>query len=159
MIRGQKYPGGYTTISTSIMRRPRRIFIEEIPHGTNKFSTLGDWWFGDKKRNINQDGDLYITISQMPRWKYFWPILFHEAIEIAWCLVHGVTSEMAEAFDALWEEEIRQGLHKPEEEAGFDPRCPYLGGHRWGARFERLVCWILGINWRRYCRYCEEIFK
>ena len=135
------------------------IFIKEIRHEDQRVSTLGDWWWGDADHNLDQNGDLYIIISKMNDWRYTFPILFHELIEIAWCLVHGVTSVVADAFDDLWEEEIRQGLHKPEEEAGFDKRCPYRGGHIWGARFERLVCWILGINWKQYCRDCEEVFK
>lgn len=155
----EKHYQGYTTFTSTVIRRPRRIFIKEIPHESNKWATLGDWWFGDEQRNINQDGDLYITISQMPMWKYFWPILAHEIIEIAWCLTHGVTSQECEDYDAMWEDELNRGLHKPEEEAGFDKRSPYRGGHIWGARFERLVCWILGINWKKYCRDCEEIFQ
>ena len=91
--------------------------------------------------------------------RYFWPILFHEEIEIAWCIKNGVTSAECQKFDTMWEREIKTGLHKPEEEAGFDKRCPYRGGHVWGSRFERLVCWILGINWKKYCQDCEEIFK
>ncbi|MCX5906376.1 MAG: hypothetical protein NTY64_04090 [Deltaproteobacteria bacterium] len=75
-----------------------KIFVKEIPQMDQFYSTIGDWWFGDKDRNINQFGDLHIVISEMNNPWYFWPVLFHELIEIAWCLYHGITSKMAEDF-------------------------------------------------------------
>ena len=135
------------------------IYIKEIPHEDHLFSTLGDWWIGDANRNIDQNGDIYIIISKIGDWRYFWAILFHELVEIAWCLYHGVTSEMCEAFDVMWEQEIKQGIQKAEDEAGFDIRCPYKKGHEWGVVMETIICKVLHIDWAKYCRDCEDIFK
>lgn len=129
----------------------RHFDVGEIPHSENIVSTIGDWR-GD---NIRQ---LKVTISKMPG-LLFWPVFFHEFTEIAVCEKDGVKPADCHAFDDLWEEEIKQGLHGPEEEAGFDPRCPYRLGHEWGAFMEKLMCQILSIDFDKYCEFCEEIFK
>ena len=112
-----------------------------------RFSTAGDWRFFEKTK-------LYeISILELPEEFKFYqaPVIIHELIELMWCWRKGVTGKQADAFDAIWENELAAGIHRPEDEAGFDKRCPYHGGHVWGARFERLTCWALGINYREYC--------
>jgi hypothetical protein len=58
----------------------------------------------------------------------------------------------------LWEKELKDGIHKPEEEAGFDKRCPYRTGHQLGFITEYLTCVLLGLSWKRYCKYWDDFF-
>jgi len=145
----ENYGGKESRKSVSIGNT--RIIIKTIPHIFHDFTTIGNWG--------EANGVILIFISELKDDTYFWPIALHEIIEAAWCQVNNISSIQADAFDEIWEEEIKKGLQKPEDEAGFDPRCPYGPGHRWGARLERIVCHVLGINWKKYCRDCEDIFK
>jgi hypothetical protein len=108
---------------------------------------------------MRPDGTFEIWLCYTSDWRYQFIVLAHELTEWAWCIKHNVTAESADGFDAIWEAEIHMGLHGPEQEAGFDRRCPYRGGHVWGARIERIMCFILGVSWSRYCTYWDNFFK
>ena len=121
------------------------IHIKFIPQKEQRFSTPADWQIVD---NL-----LTVWISEMADPRYECIVLMHELTEIIICWFDGVSSTDADAFDALWEKEIEAGLHNKIEEAGFDKRCCYRRGHVWGARMERLFCFILGVKWRDYEDY------
>ena len=128
------------------------IFVRSIPMSWNLFSTAGNW-------GVGEDGSILVTLTETSDWRYQAIVLMHEMTEIFWCKNNAVTGEACDAFDAIWEKELNSGIHRPEEEAGFDKRCPYRGGHVWGARIEHLFCWILGVKWRVYCDYWDDFFK
>lgn len=121
-----------------------------LPISAQRFTTLGDWW-------EDENGIFTIAISEMSDWRYEFLVLIHELTEWSICFATGVSSKDADEFDRLWEENIKAGLVSIETEAGFDKACPYHRGHVWGARLERLFCWLLGANWKSYVKACDDL--
>lgn len=134
------------------MKLPKITIHPNTPIKELRFTTAGDW-------TMRKDGSFEIWICETKDWRYQFIVLMHELTEWAWCLKNKVSAAKADAFDDQWEWELKNGIHRPEEEAGFDKRCPYRGGHVWGARIEHLFCWILGVKWRVYCDYWDDFFK
>jgi len=129
----------------------KRIDLKFIPHETHEFTTIGHW---------RVDGDaITIFISEEISWQNKFAVLFHELIEVGMCLSAGITTEECDAFDALFEAEYDVGIWPRSVEAGFDPRCPYRVGHKWGSRFERVVIWLLGANWKECNAECERLME
>lgn len=124
--------------------------IIRMPISEQRFTTLGDWWESDA-------GNFAIAISEMPDWRHEFLVLIHELTEWAICQAKGVPTADCDAFDAMWEKELGQGLHGLEEEAGFDRRCPYRKGHVWGYRMERFFCFLLGASWKEYGLACDAL--
>jgi len=134
------------------MNLPKKFDIQfNTPIEKLRYTTAADWTI---KKDV-----LTIWMCATKDWRYQAIVFMHEITEIFWCIKNGVTAKRADAFDSLWEKELEKGIHRPEEEAGFDKRCPYRGGHIWGARMEHLFCWILGVKWRVYCDYWDDFFK
>jgi hypothetical protein len=126
--------------------------LEIRPVSEQRFTTLGDWW-------QREDGSYTITVSEMDDWRHVFLVLAHELTEWAITRHQGVTSAECDAFDSMFEEEIRAGRWGVEIEAGFDRRCPYRKGHVWGCRAERLFSWLLGVNWNDYCQACIRLLE
>jgi hypothetical protein len=125
-----------------------KINLKIVPVKEMPFTTLGHWF-------DTEDG-VTILIAELPDWRYTIAVLFHELIE--WAVSHqrGVTTEEADAFDQFYEDGYAAGRINPAREAGFDKKCPYGLGHRWGARMERLVIWLLRADFEEYGRVCNE---
>lgn len=124
--------------------------IKLIPLQEQRFTTLGDWYEDSR-------GQFTIAISDMNDWRYEFIVLMHELTEWGICQARGVSTKDCDDFDARWEEDIRAGLVSPEIEAGFNKNCPYRIGHTWGARIERLFCFLLRVPWKQYCSACDEM--
>lgn len=122
--------------------------IRLISMDEQRFNTIGDW-------GRSESGEYFITIAMLPDYRHQVLVLIHELVEWTICMATGVSVEAADAFDELWEQELRQGKQPPEEEAGFDLRCPYRRGHIWGARAERFFAWLFRVDWKAYCNECE----
>lgn len=133
------------------MRFPE-ISIKIIPIKEQPFTTLGHWF-------EKEDNSFCILLTEMKDWRYVALVFIHEFTELFICWKEGITTDMADNFDSLWESELKKGLHKIEQEAGFDKRCPYRKGHVWGVRMERLFSWLLGVKWSKYVSYCNELMK
>ena len=129
----------------------KTIDIKFIPHKDHQFTTIGHW--------AVYDGHLRIYISEEICWQNKFAVLFHELIEVGMCLAKGITTEECDVFDALFEAEYDAGKWPRSVEAGFDPRCPYRAGHKWGSRFERVVIWLLGANWKKCNEECERLME
>jgi hypothetical protein len=127
----------------------KTITIEFIPQYDQRFTTQGDWW--------ETADTLQVRVTQCDDWRYQVPVLMHELIEFFWCKAHGVTTEECDAFDVLFEQEYEDGKWNRTVEAGFDRRCPYRGGHKWGHKFERLTCWMLRVSWMKYEEYMDSL--
>jgi hypothetical protein len=129
-----------------------KITITTKPISEMRFTTAGDWLQHD-------DGSYEIQLVETPDARYWWIVLLHEMVEFAWCQWKGISAKEADEFDALWEAEIELGMQRPEVEAGFDPRCPYRGGHELGAMTERIMCACLGVDWDEYNDYWDSFFR
>ena len=117
-----------------------------------RFTTVGDW-------GRSPNGEYFITIARLPDYRHQVLVLIHELVEWTICMLTGVSVEAADAFDALWEQELRKGLHEPEDEAGYDTRCPYRKGHVWGGRAERFFAWLFRVDWNDYGDECDTYCK
>ena len=126
--------------------------IKNVEFSELRFTTAGDWEQTSEDHIV-----VYLVKVNDPRYSAI--VLAHEMTEIIYCWWKGVTGKEADAFDAIWEEELKRGLHKPEEEAGFDKRCPYRRGHQLGYIAERIFCWILRVKWKKYCADWDKFFQ
>lgn len=127
-------------------------YVKALPIEMQRFTTLGDWL------EISP-GCFEIRISHMTNWKHEFLVLIHELTEWAICQAMGVSTEEADAFDAMWEREIEDEIQSIYKEAGFDLRCPYRRGHVWGCRMERLFCWLIQADWKEYCVACDNLIE
>ncbi|MFD1558368.1 hypothetical protein ACFSHT_22510 [Paraburkholderia silviterrae] len=123
------------------------IKIEFIPHKQHRFTTIGHWFV--------EDDTLTIQISREICWQNKVAVIFHELIEAAICIARNVTTEECDAFDELFEQEYDAGLWPRSVEAGFDKRCPYRLGHKWGTRFERFALWLMRANVKQCNEECD----
>lgn len=117
-----------------------------------RFETLGDW-----KRH--SDGSYTIWLTEMADWRHTALVLLHELVELLICHHRDVASDDCDAFDREWENEIAQGLHGIEEEAGCDRRAPYHDGHMAGIVAEHLGAMMIGVDWDGYCRDCIQLLE
>lgn len=134
------------------MNKFPNIVIKQLEREQLRFTTAGDWM-------MHEDGSFEIHLLKMDDWRYSAIVLIHELTEIFICWRLGITAQEADDFDRVWEDELKKGIQNLEKEAGFDKRCPYRKGHVWGARMERLFCFILGVNWNKYCNDWDNYFK
>lgn len=125
------------------------IDVQFVPHTQHRYSTIGYWRV--------EDDILHIEISQEICWENRISVLFHELIEAAWCITHGITTAECDAFDDLFEREYTEGIRPKSVEAGHDKRCPYRKGHIWGCRFEWLVLFILGADKKKCDAECDAL--
>lgn len=125
-----------------------KISIEIIPITEQRFTTIGDW-------TQLSDGSFKVWLSEMNDWRHVALVFLHEFTELFICWKNNVSATEADAFDKIWEDELKRGLHKSEQEAGFDRRCPYRKGHVWGTRMERLFSFLLGVKWSKYVDECN----
>lgn len=119
------------------------ITIKTIPHTDQRYRTCGDWWFTD-------DGDIEIRVSETGDWRESALIAFHELREILVCKQRGISTEVVDAFDKLYESDRDQGLHGPEDEPGNDPKSPYREAHQAATQAERALAYDLDVVWNEY---------
>jgi hypothetical protein len=127
------------------------IQIKTIPHKEHRYPTLGDYWRNNK-------GEQEMRISEMGNDDYAFMIAIHELIE--WYLTErrGIKEEDIKAFDEAFYQERLRGLHAEKEEAGFDPRAPYVREHTFATNIEKQVAAELGIKWDVYDREIKSFF-
>lgn len=126
-----------------------KLSIEFIEQEEQRFYTVGDW-------TQLEDGTIKIWITKFDDWRSSFMILMHELVEIGITLNAGIKSKDCDDFDAMWEEELKRGLHADDDEPGWDKRCPYKRGHFWGDNIERFFCFIFKIKWDNYEKDCLD---
>lgn len=117
------------------------------------FLTVGYWFWSQPKNR----GTLTIQVSKMKDWRHEAAVWGHEVLEAIYCKVFGVTTEVADRFDAFYEQEYEAGRIPKTTEPGDDRRCPYFYGHQLGCIWERVCITLTFANWARYCEECNEI--
>ncbi len=127
------------------------IHIKTIPHKEHRYPTLGDYW-------RNADGKQEMRISEMGNDDYAFMIAVHELIE--WYLTgkRGIKEEDIKAFDEAFEKERLRGLHTEKDEAGFDPRAPYVKEHSFATNVEKQLAKELGVDWDKYDAGIKALF-
>ena len=120
----------------------KKVVIEVIPHKEQRYPTAGDWQFLGK--------DLIIRVSDMNNWKSEMAVARHEFDEACLCLSRGIKGEDVDNFDFLFEKELADGKHDPDDEPGDDPRAPYHKEHAIATVGEMSFCIDLGIEWKEH---------
>ena len=110
------------------------IHIKTIPHGEQRYSTTGDWWWAGET--------LEMRVSVLGDWRYSVLIALHELVEALLCKAHGVTTDAVDAWD--------MGPGANLEEPGDDPRAPYHREHDAASALERMLAHEFGIDWNAY---------
>lgn len=120
-----------------------KIEIEIKPYDQMRYPTLGDYYY-------KEDGTLKLEVADTGNIFYNKLLLIHELIEE--CLTDKLDIDPAiiDDFDLQFEQERLAGMHTPDKEPGFDPRCPYLHEHALATGVEMLLCAHSGVNWIQY---------
>jgi hypothetical protein len=121
--------------------------VEVIPHASQRYNTVGDYWVDDQ-------GVTQFRISDLGNSLYHHLILLHELIEIELNKKKGVTIAMVDAFDFEFDRNRAPG---DESEPGNDPRAPYFKQHRAATKAERAQAKKLGVDWTAYEARIAEV--
>ena len=117
-----------------------KIQLKTIPHSSQRYETVGDW-------EIDKDGSIRISVSDMKNEDYAFLVGIHEAVEVWLCRKRGITQGSVDEFDILYEQNRPEGdLSEP----GDSPWAPYQKEHQFATKIERQLAEELGINWDEY---------
>lgn len=124
-----------------------KIQIETIPHRSQRYPTVGDWWW-------EKDGTLQIRVSSMSDWRYEVLVAVHELVEVLLCKKDRVSKERVDTFDMAFEKARKRGNI---DEPGDDIRSPYRRQHGVASGVERILGALLGVDWNRYADEVEGL--
>jgi hypothetical protein len=82
---------------------PLRMHIETIPHESQRYPTVGDYW-------LDESGVEQIRVSEMMDWRYEVLVAIHEIIEMALIRHRGIAEEGITEFDIRFEQNKDRGL-------------------------------------------------
>lgn len=117
-----------------------KITIETIPHETQRYATVGDWYY-------DKDETLCIKVSALSDWRREVLVAIHELVEVVLCKHNGVSTELVDEFDIQFEKARIEG---DESEPGDDPKAPYRKEHCVATGVERILAAELGVDWKPY---------
>ena len=125
-----------------------KINIETIPHHSQRYPTVGDYW--EDGAEVEQ-----VRVSEMPDWRYEALVAVHELIEMILTKHRGIAEQAISEFDIAFEKsrEVGQVFGEP----GDDPRSPYRKEHFFATNVERLLAAELGVDWFAYDRFVEGL--
>lgn len=124
-----------------------KIIIETIPHEAHRYTTVGDWYY-------DSDGVLNIKVSKLSDWRREMLIAVHELVEVLTCKNDGVTQEVVDKFDTVFEANRKEGN---EDEPGDDPSAPYVNQHCLATGIERILAQQWGVKWNEYADELESL--
>ena len=116
------------------------IIIQSIPHESQPYSTIGNWF-------RDEDGKLIIQVSNMGNDTYEFLVGLHELIEVMLCEHDGISESSVSRFDVMVESRRKPG---DTSEPGDEPTAPYAEQHCFATGIERLMASRLGVKWRIY---------
>lgn len=117
-----------------------RIIVETIPHGDQRYETVGDY-------QTAENGDMTVLVSEMGNSDYEFLVAIHELVEATLCRKRGITDEAITAFDVEFEGQRAPGDIR---EPGDDRNAPYKNEHCLATAVERMCCAALGVSWEDY---------
>ena len=130
--------------------------IVVIPHSTQRYDTLGDYWFkGPNHIEIRVSDCLPVTVTTDEKPfsaaqiaddvklanRYEFLLMLHEFIEAFLVRDAGIDFHTVDHFDFNF---------KGEGEPGADPECPYRDQHMIAEEFEHRLAEVLKIDWQKY---------
>lgn len=122
------------------------INVLTIPHETQRYNTVGDYW-------VDENGVTQIRISDLGNTFYEDLIMLHE---LTLCRKAGVTIEDIDKFDFQFTENRAAG---DASEPGDDPSAPYFKQHQFATKVEREMCRELGLDWDAYEDRISEVME
>lgn len=162
----------------------KTIRIEVIPHGLQRYSTTGDWYFVRKSADISDPTrpiyteELKVRVSKMPDEKFEQLVGVHEVIESLLCRAAGIDENVVSKFDTLYEDAriakdpatdaARTQLLRDfcctckitdESEPGDDSHAPYYRQHQLATSVERMMAAEMGVSWMEYEQANLDLYK
>jgi hypothetical protein len=125
-----------------------KINIETIPHGEQRYPTVGDYW-------DDANGVVQIRVSDMKDWRYEALIVVHELIEMFLTKHRDIAEQNISDFDIKFEQSREQSLVTGEP--GDHPNAPYRREHFFATNLERLLSAELGVDWFEYDRDVDAL--
>jgi hypothetical protein len=127
-----------------------RTSISVIPHSTQRYETVGDYWHPSEHRTE-------IRVSATGNSDYDFLIAVHEFVEQYLCQRRGIQEPDIKAFDEQFEHERELGIRGLLDEPGHDPKAPYNKEHIFAEKIERQIAEELGVDWEEYSRVVESL--
>jgi hypothetical protein len=125
-----------------------KINIETIPHGDQRYPTVGDYW-------DDGNGVVQVRVSDMKDWRYEALVAVHELVEMFLTKARGIEEPHISDFDVKFEQSRADGL--VEGEPGDHPSAPYRREHFFATNLERLFAAELGVDWFEYDRDVDAL--
>lgn len=119
-----------------------KIIIETIPHGQQRYPTVGDW------RMYAPDA-LHIQVSKMGDENMEALVAIHELVEALLCDHRGISEPAVKAFDEA---------HLDHDDPGSLIEAPYHQEHMFAEYVERLLAAQLSVDWARYSNRVKALF-
>jgi hypothetical protein len=113
------------------------IKLHTVPHNEQRYKTVGDWY-------ENEDGEIYVTASQLTSWKREFLILVHELVEWGLCKNARITQYQVDKFDKA-HEHLQDKI-----ELGDMRIAPYRKQHCLATAVERLLAAEMDVVWSDY---------
>lgn len=150
------------------------VRIDTIPHGRQRYDTIGDWVYYPSVKGYTSTGTVKVLTSELGDWRMSMCCAVHELVETLLCVNDGVDEVQVSAFDTLYEEVrvevLRLGfipvdlkaaeviksvfgcdcIPTEESEPGEDRHAPYRKQHAFADGIERLLANQLGVVWDEY---------
>jgi hypothetical protein len=125
-----------------------KISITDIPHRHQRYETVGDWVrIGDTD---------VVLVSTMANKDYEFLVALHELVEMYLCNKRKISEKSVTAFDRKFEARRKKGNL---DEPGDNKKAPYYREHQAATLVEGLVAAELGIDWRRYTKAVNSLYK
>jgi hypothetical protein len=125
-----------------------KINIETIPHGDQRYPTVGDYW-------DDSDGVVQVRVSDMKDWRFEALVVIHELIEMFLTKTRDIAEQDISDFDIKFEQSREQGLVTGEP--GDHVNAPYRNEHFFATNLERLLSSELGVDWFEYDRVVDAL--
>ena len=125
-----------------------KINIETIPHGEQRYPTVGDYWDDDQ-------GVVQVRVSDMKDWRYEALVAVHELIEMFLTKHREIAEPIISEFDIKFEQSREQALVTGEP--GDHPNSPYRREHFFATNLERLLSSELDVDWFEYDRDVDAL--
>lgn len=129
--------------------------IRVIDHDKQRYNTVGD--YQDYPENVNIPGfkGRTITVSQMSSPDFGFLVALHEFIEEYLCRKRGISNEVIDEWDKVWEANAAATGFEGEPGACVD--APYFKEHQFASLIEKQMANELGIDWSLYSQEIERL--
>ena len=128
------------------------INIKVIPHSTQRYETVGDYFWDD-------EWNLHIIVSDLDNQDMENCIAIHEFVEAILARKRGISEESITKFDKDFED-VRNDypITIGDMEPGDMVSAPYFKEHQVATLIEKKLAEELGVNWEIYTDTCNKLY-